>query len=89
MIELNRAKQHLRVDHDDDDGYIISLIDASTAAARDYLNDPDGVLSEPVEIAILLQVGDLYSNRERQSEKPYFANSTYERLISPYRIMEI
>lgn len=89
MIDLEQAKLHLRVDHDEEDAYINGLIDAATAAARDYLNFPTGDLSKPVEAAILLQVGDLYANRERQGEKPYFANATYERLLNPYRAMDV
>ncbi len=89
MITLDQAKLHLRVDGTDEDLAIQAMLDASTAAARDFLNFPTGDLSQPVEAAILLQVGDLYANRERQGEKPYFANATYERLLNPYRVMDL
>ncbi|MYN11785.1 phage gp6-like head-tail connector protein [Pusillimonas sp. TS35] len=91
MITLTDAKLHLRVDGTDEDLLIQSMIDASTVAAADYLNMPIADLladiPTPVQAAILLQVGDLYANRERQSEKPYFGNATYERLLNPYRVM--
>ena len=67
------------------------MIDASTAAALDYLNldaMPDPVPA-PVNAAILLQVGDLYTNRERQADKQFYGNSTYERLLNPYRAMDV
>jgi len=91
MITLEQAKLHLRVDHDDEDAAITAMIDASTAAALDYLNleempDP---MPAPVSAAILLQVGDLYTHRERQAERPYHGNPTYERLLNPYRAMAV
>ncbi len=91
MIDLTEAKLHLRVDIDDDDTAIQTMIDAATAATLDYLNldgfDSNG-MPEPVKCATLLLIGDLYENRERQTEKPLFGNSTYERLLNPYRVME-
>lgn len=90
MITLEQAKAHLRVDGDDEDTIIQAMIDAATAAALDYLNvESLEAMPAPVEAAILLQVGDLYVNRERQAEKPYFANATYERLLNPYRAMGV
>lgn len=91
MTTLQQAKDHLRVDGDDEDTLIESMIDAATQAALDYLNldelpDPTPA---PVEAAILLKVGDLYANREAGGDKQYFVNETYRRLLDPYREMEI
>lgn len=91
MITLEQAKQHLRTDHDDEDPAIQAMIDASTAAALDYLNleaMPDPAPA-PIAAAILLQVGDLYAHRERQADKQFYANATYERLLNPYRAMNV
>lgn len=90
MIALEDVKLHLRVDHDDEDDYITGLIAAATAAALDYLNvESLEAMPAPVEAAILLQVGDLYANRERQADKQFYANQTYERLLNPYREMAV
>ncbi len=94
MIELAQAKLHLRVDIDADDAAIETMIVAATAAAADYLNvtyDDMELLAQPipVEAAILLMIGDLYENRERQSERPLHGNVTYERLLNPYRVMAL
>lgn len=93
MITLSEVKLHLRVIHDDENAALTTMIDASTAAALDYLGveeyDSENPMPAPVKAAILLQIGDLYENRERQSDKPYFANATYERLLNPYRVMGV
>ncbi|MES2101666.1 MAG: head-tail connector protein [Pseudomonadota bacterium] len=91
MIDLTEAKLHLRVDIEDDDTAIQTMIDAATAATLDFLNlDEFGVggMPEPVKCATLLLIGDLYENRERQGDKALYRNDTYERLLNPYRVME-
>ncbi|WP_429498061.1 head-tail connector protein [Robbsia andropogonis] len=66
------------------------MIDAATAAAWDYLGvDLSDAMPAPVHAAILLQVGDLYGNREAGGDQQYFVNPTYARLLDPYRTMEI
>lgn len=91
MITLEQAKAHLRITHNDEDTAIQAMIDAATVAAADYLNLPvvDIIddMPTPVHAAILLQVGDLYENRERQADRQLYASTTYERLLSPYRVM--
>lgn len=91
MVDVTQAKQHLRVDIDDDDTLIQHYIDAATAAAADYLNwetipDP---MPAPVSAAILLAVGDLYENREGKTESRLIDNLTYLRLLNPYRLMDV
>ncbi len=92
MITLDQAKAHLRITHNDEDAAIQAMIDAAEAAALDYLNldafDSNGTPS-PVQAAILLQVGDLYENRERQADRQLYASLTYERLLNPYRAMAV
>lgn len=92
MITLSEAKQHLRVDINEDDLLIGRLIDAATAAVLDYLNLDDGFdsngMPEPVKAATLLLIGDLYEHRERQADRQLYRNDTYERLLNPYRVME-
>lgn len=93
MVTLEQAKLHLRVDSSDEDVAIADLIDAATAAAADYLNQTTqeliAAMPAPVKAAILLQVGDLYENRERQGSEAYYQNRAYERLLNPYRVMAV
>ncbi len=59
---------------------------AGTLNRRIEIKKYDTVLD--VSAAILLMVGDLYANRERQGDKQYFVSDTFERLLNPYRVME-
>lgn len=66
MITLDQAKVHLRVDHDSEDAYIQTQLDAAQDIVRDYLNGI--VVSQAnfriIDAAVLLVLGELYANRE-------------------------
>jgi len=95
MMTLDDVKLHLRVDHDDEDDTISLYLDAAINGVANYLNaeyddlatDPD--TPAPIKAAVLLAVGDLYENREGQADRQLFSNSTYERLLAPYRMMGV
>ena len=94
MLTLAETKTHLRVDTTDEDTHIEALIEAATTSVADFLDmareDMELVpLPAPVRAAILLRVGDLYENREAQSDRPIVGNPTFERLLSPYRHMSV
>ena len=92
-ITLQEALDHIRQDAGLEDASVQAMIDAAAAAAWDYLGvDLSDNMPAPVRAAILLQVGDLYENREAGtvgSHMQYFANPTYERLLNPYRAMAV
>lgn len=92
MIDLAEAKLHCRIDNNAEDGAITAMIATARAAVADYLNmDPDDLDTDapaPVKSAALLLVGDLYAHREAQGERAMHRNTTFERLLNPYRVME-
>lgn len=95
MITLEETKLYLRVDQDDEDDAIETMMLTAMFAAADYLNmkPSDLMMAEeelpaPVRSAMLLLVGDLYMNRELQADKQLYENKTYERLLNPYRVMQ-
>jgi uncharacterized phage protein (predicted DNA packaging) len=69
-ITLEQAKDHLRVDFDDDDQYIEDLISVSEQSVENEIgttlvaNLQSGVLPKPLFQAVLLMIGHLYNSRE-------------------------
>ena len=90
MLTLEETKLHLRVDGTEEDTLIGGLIAAATTATGDYIGRTtplDDTAPAPIKAAALLLVGDLYANREAQTERVLYANSAFERLLNPYRVM--
>ena len=71
-ITKELAKKHLQIDDDytDDDEYLVLLIEAAEDAVSKHLDIPlknllqMGVLPSTIIQAILLLIGNFYSNRE-------------------------
>ena len=91
MLTLQETKAHLRVDHDTEDALIQALMSAATTTTANYLGLPVDQLTtttpSPIKSAALLMVADMFENRTAQVERPLYANQTYERLLSTYRVM--
>ena len=93
IVTLAEAKLHLRVDGADEDTLIQTYLDAAEAAAAQYLNralyasdvgtDATGlVMTKDIKVAVLLQVGAFYADREGVAEMPTGSRV----LLNPYRI---
>jgi uncharacterized phage protein (predicted DNA packaging) len=93
MLTLDETKLHLRVSHDDEDELIQAMMLAARYASADYLNVEFESLNDespsPIKAATLLMVGDLYENRESQSDRPFNRNPTYQNLLNPYRAVSL
>lgn len=88
-VTVEQAKQYLRVDHDEDDDLIESLIIAAREWAETYTEKTWLDNEEtPVRVkqAILMLVADMYENREAQIiGQTVRDNPTVERLLFPIR----
>ncbi|HCF5180764.1 TPA: head-tail connector protein [Pseudomonas aeruginosa] len=89
-VTLDDVKIHLRLDHDDEDSYLIGLVKAAEGHVSVFLGDdlPDPIPS-PVKAAVLLLVGDLYENRERMTDRDLSEVPTYAMLLAPYRSLRV
>ena len=67
MIELDKMKGYLRVDHDDDDALISQMISASEKQCLDILRtDDEQVLTDAPngKLAVMFMTAYLYEHRE-------------------------
>ena len=89
-VTVDEAKLHMRVDHDSEDSYIEGLIMAAEGHVSMYLGDdlPDP-MPAPIKAAVLLLVGDLFENRERQGDRTLTEGTAYTLLLAPYRSMSV
>ena len=88
LLTLDEAKLHCRIDHADEDALLGALITASTTAVANELGvvSLDDTAAPPIKAAALLLVGDLYENREAQTDRQLFRNQAFDRLLNPYRV---
>lgn len=85
LLTLSDAKLHCRIDNDDEDALISSLIDAAEQSILLYLNTETLPDEAPVHAAALMLVGALYENREAITDRPLSDNKLFDRLLAPYR----
>ena len=87
IITLSQAKTHLRVSTTDEDDYILMFIYAAHDYVRNFINQAIPTPAPAaIKSAILLIVGDMYENREAQSDKEIYSNPAVDRLLYPYRV---
>lgn len=89
-VTVQEAKDHLRLLEDDEDTYIATLLEAAEGHVAGYLGeDLPEPMPAPVRAAVLLLVGDLFENRERQADRALYENATFHLLLNPYRSAEV
>ena len=65
IVSLNHLKKHLYIEHNEDDLYLLSLLDVAEKAVRLNLNVPELDPKDPTVVqSILLLAANLYANRE-------------------------
>lgn len=95
MIPIDLVKKHLNIDPDfyDDDQYLLGLIEVAEQTVKVHVNEDLDVLAEknggclpaPLFQAMLLQIGNLYQNREIIGTKSQALPYNYQYLIDLYK----
>ena len=87
LITLEEAKAQARIDTDDEDALIQTMVDASIAYVAQAIGADELDDSGPpmAKAAALLAFADLYSHREAQSGAPLSRNKTLDNLLAMCR----
>ena len=87
ILTVEEVKIHLRIQHDEEDEYIESLIAQAQGAAEDYCRTEfQNAAPEPVRLAVLLMVSHYYENRDNPDRTIYVTmRMAFENLLYPYR----
>lgn len=87
IVTVEEVKNHLRIQHDEEDDLITGFIVQAQAVAEDFcrvqFSDP---APEPVRLAVLLMVSHYYENRDNPDRQVYVTmRVAFENLLYPYR----
>ena len=87
ILTVDEVKIHLRIQHDEEDEYLESLIAQAQGAAEDFCRTEfQTAAPEPVRLAVLLMVSPYYENRDNPDRQVYLAMRTaFENLLYPHR----
>lgn len=89
IVSVEQLKTHLRIQHDDEDEYLASLIEQAQGAASDFcLTDFDDPVPHPVRLAVTLMASHYYESRDEADRFAYRAmRQAFEALLWPHRDM--
>ena len=87
IVTVDEVKTHLRIEDDDEDMYLESLIAQAQAVAEDFCRTQfSEAAPEPVRLAVLLFVSHYYENRDNPDRAVYGTmRIAFENLLDPYR----
>ena len=87
VVTVAEAKAHLRLESEEEDAFIESLIEQAQAVAEDYCRVTfESPAPEPVRLAVLLMVAHYYENRDTPERQIYVTlRMAFENLLYPYR----
>lgn len=87
VLTVDEVKAHLRIEEDEEDEVISTLIRQSQATAEDFCRVQfDENAPEPVRLAIMLMVSHYFENRDNPDRTIYGTmRIAFENLLYPYR----
>lgn len=91
LVTLDLMKTHLKIETDEDEAFVMTLISEVSQAARDFCRtefDEDSVPG-PVSLGVRLKVAFFYENRDISDRQAYLATDTaWQALLYPYRDLD-
>ena len=90
IVSVDELKSHLRIQHNEEDSLLASLIMQAQAAANDYCRtEYDAEAPEPVRLAVLLMASHFYENRDNSDKAPFVTmQMAFHALLYPHRVIE-
>lgn len=87
VVTVSELKEHLRIQHDEEDVYLSTLSAEAQTAAEDFCRVAfDSDAPGPVQLAIMLMASYFYENRDTPEKQSYIAmRMAFEALLYPYR----
>ena len=91
ILTVEQAKAHLRLQHDEEDAFLASLICQAQAVAEDYCRLAfDETAPQAVRLAVLLMVSHYYENRDNPDKQTYLTmRMAFENLLYPHRNIDL
>ena len=87
ILTVDEAKAHLRLQYEEEDAYLASLLLQAQAVAEDYCRVTfDENAPQAVRLAVLLLVSHYYENRDNPDKQVYITmRMAFENLLYPHR----
>lgn len=90
IVSVDELKGHLRIQHDEEDSLLESLLLQAQAAANDFCRtEYDTEAPEPVRLAVLLMASHFYENRDNSDKAAFMTmQMAFHALLYPHRVIE-
>ena len=87
VVSIPEIKTHLRIQQEEEDAYLSTLIAQAQAAAEDFCRVDFGDTAPPaVRLAVTLMASHYYENRDNPDKHVYLAmRMAFENLLYPHR----
>lgn len=90
IVSVDELKSHLRIQHDEEDSLLESLLLQAQATANDFCRtEYDTEAPEPVRLAVLLMASHFYENRDNSDKAAFMTmQMAFHALLYPHRVIE-